>query len=364
MLANRIAPVKLRYSGGVNQDAVGRVRNHVEFLCSRPCAGREAGSAEGRAARDYIVRQLNNAGWATRIQPVPGCRGANIIATPVGRSPGANTILVAAHYDHIGRAMGEDAYWGADDNAAAVAVVLELARRLGEQPPDNLMIVAFDGEEPPHFLTEEMGAVRFCAEPPLALADIDVAIVLDLVGHALGPDDAPAALRHSLFVLGAEKTDGLTDATTAAGEATAGLSLHPLDLDVVPPLSDYEPFRRAGVPALFLTGGRWRHYHELTDTPEKLDYTKVAATVDYVQQLVRACGRPLGRYEPGRPAWATTARSMTAVASQLATVSSQAGGMVTVLNDLGERLRDGDSIAPDDHALLLASLAKLEQLLA
>lgn len=364
MFRNRTPPVKLRYSRRVTDGLPTRLRKHVEFLCSRPCAGREAGSPEGRAARDYIVHELNNAGWATTIQPVPGCRGANVIATPAGRDPSGPLVLVAAHYDHIGRAMGEDAYWGADDNAAAVAIVLELARQLGSAPERDVMLVAFDGEEPPHFLTDEMGSIRFCAQPPVALDDIAVAIVLDLVGHPVGPADAPASVRHSLFVLGAEKTDGLDEATRAAAATTAGLCPRPLDLDVVPPLSDYEPFRRAGVPVLFLTGGRWRHYHELTDTPEKLDYAKIAATASYAANLSAACDRPLGRYRPERHAWATTAQSMRAVAVELAEVMPQAGKIVAVLSQIAERVSDDGSIAPEDHALLLATLAELEQCLA
>ena len=38
--------------------------------------------------------------------------------------------------------------------------------------------------------------------------------------------------------------------------------------EAVPPLSDYAPFWRRRVPFLFLTGGRWRHYHTPEDTPD------------------------------------------------------------------------------------------------
>jgi len=362
MIRNRTARVKVRYSRAVTDDMANRLRRDVDYLCSRECAGREAGSAEGLAARKFIVKQLNEAGWTPTIQPVPGCRGANVIAHKPGKG---KTVLVAAHYDHIGRAMGDDAYWGADDNAAAVAVVLELARRHDHAKDDHdLMLVAFDGEEPPHFLTDEMGSIRFTQQPPIPLEDIAVAIVLDLVGHSVGPPEAPSSVRDLLFVLGGEKAENLTKSVLAASFCFEGLTIRPLDLDIVPPLSDYEPFRRNGVPALFLTGGRWRHYHELTDTPDKLDFRKIESTVEFVEQLARECTMPLGRYEPDARAWATSARTLHAVASELVDTCPQAQGIVTVLDRLIPTIQDGGSIGADEYSALLTALMQLEELIA
>lgn len=52
-------------------------------------------------------------------------------------------------------------------------------------------------------------------------------------------------------------------------------------------VSDHHVFRLHRVPYLFLSCGRWPHYHEPSDTPEKLAYPKMAATADLVDGLVR-----------------------------------------------------------------------------
>jgi hypothetical protein len=279
------------------------VRALVEALCSPDCAGRAAGSVEGRAARELVKRAFAEAGldpaapgggWE---QPIVATGGANVIGRKKGQRP---ALLLGAHYDHLGR-YGADVYWGADDNAAAVAILVEVARRLQRRDRD-IWIVAFDGEEPPHFLTPNMGSQRFVENPPLPLADIDLMVCMDLCGHALGME----AVARDLFVLGAETSEGT--AALVEGIAVEGLTIRRAGINLLPPLSDYHAFRERGVPFLFLTGGRWRHYHTPQDTPEKLDYRKMSATADWLESLAHApCGKLPRRFTDDRDDAATVA---------------------------------------------------------
>jgi hypothetical protein len=54
-------------------------------------------------------------------------------------------------------------------------------------------------------------------------------------------------------------------------------------------MSDHHIFRANDVPYLFLSCGRWEHYHMPTDTPEKLNYEKMGAIADYLGNLVQSC---------------------------------------------------------------------------
>ena len=74
--------------------------------------------------------------------------------------------------------------------------------------------------------------------------------------------------------------------------AEPGLIVRPADAEIVPPLSDYEPFWRERIPFLFLSAGRSRVYHTPQDTPDKLDYGKIGATVHVGHHTTAAVVRP------------------------------------------------------------------------
>ena len=66
-------------------------------------------------------------------------------------------------------------------------------------------------------------------------------------------------------------------------------------------LSDHHVFRVNERPYLFLSCGRWQHYHRRTDTPEKLNYDKMAAIAALTRTLVeRTAATPLdGPFDTG-----------------------------------------------------------------
>ncbi|MDC0673675.1 M28 family peptidase [Nannocystis radixulma] len=280
-----------------------RIEDLVRYLCSPECAGRAPDTPGGIAARMRLVDEFRAIGAAPAgtdgyLQPVPDC-GANVLAEVPGRGPFAErTIVVAAHYDHLGATADDCVYWGADDNAAAVAILVEVGRELVARgrPGRRVILAAYDGEEMPHFLHGTMGSMYHVANPTAPLASIDMMVCMDLCGHAIGPASFPSEVRNSLFVLGAELSPGvgeLVEGATIAG----GVYPRRADLDVLPPLSDYYAFRQAGVPVLFLSCGRWQHYHQPTDTPDRLDYDKIVSTVEYLAGLVQ-----LLRERPEAPA--------------------------------------------------------------
>jgi hypothetical protein len=302
------------------------MRDLVEELCSEACAGRAPGTPEGARAREVVVSALRGAGLDPFEQTVPGCRGANVVATLPGRVD--RWVLVGAHFDHLGRA-GKDVYWGADDNAAAVAILVEVARAAARRRPDGrgVIFAAFDGEEPPYCLTDAMGSRHFAAHPPVPLDRIDMMVCMDLVGHALGPEGLPAEVRSSLFALGAERSEGTAGLVDRIADAEPGVIVRRADVEIIPPLSDYEVFWRRHVPFLFLTAGRSRNYHSPRDTPDTLDYPKMAATAAWLERFVReTCARPDGpvAFREGAADDASTLRSLVALTGALARVSAEA----------------------------------------
>ncbi len=302
------------------------MRSLVNALCSDRCDGRRPGTPGGREARALVIEAIRHAGLDPREQDVPGCRGANVIAEIPGDSD--RYVVVGAHYDHLG-SLGGQTYRGADDNAAAVAILVEVAGALARRKPAGrgVIIAAFDGEEPPYFLTGAMGSRRFAQEPPVPLDRVDMMVCMDLVGHAFGPEGIPDEVRSSLFALGAERSAGTGDHVDRIARAEEGLVIRRADVEIIPPLSDYEPFWRRDVPFLFLTGGRSRYYHTPQDTPDRLDYVKMAATARWLERFVReTCARDEAvKFQRGARDDASTLRSLISLTGALAAVSPEAG---------------------------------------
>jgi Zn-dependent M28 family amino/carboxypeptidase len=302
------------------------MRSLVEALCSDRCAGRKPGTPGGQEARGLVKDALQRAGLDPYEQEVPGCRGANVIAKIAGDID--RYVVIGAHFDHLG-SYGGDIYRGADDNAAAVAILVEAAQAVARKKPAGrgVIIAAFDGEEPPYFLTGGMGSQRFVKEPPVPLPRVDMMVCMDLVGHALGPAGVPGEVRSSLFALGAERSRGTGELVDRIARAEDGVVIRRADVEIIPPLSDYEPFWRREVPFLFLTSGRARYYHTPQDTPDKLDYDKMAATARWLERFVReTCARDEAevKFQGSARDDASMLRSIASLTGALAAVSQEA----------------------------------------
>lgn len=341
------------------------MRKFIEYLCGEACAGRAPGTPGGREARRLVIEALRQVGLEPQEQAVPGCQGANVLA----RVPGEvdRWVLVGAHYDHLGR-IGRAVYPGADDNAAAVAILVEVARSLAAAPPKGrgVLVAAFDAEEPPHFLSPAMGSEHYARNPAVPLERTDLMICMDLVGHAVGPEMAAAEVRATVFALGAERSVGTAAQVDRLARAVPGVVVRRADAEIVPPLSDYEPFWRRGVPFLFLTNGRWRHYHKPTDTPDRLDYAKIAATAQWLELFLRVtCARPETsiRALPESADDASTLRSIAAVAGALAEAFEAAGTAVRAAEALQAEC-DSDGRLAGDRDRVRALVTALEEALA
>jgi Zn-dependent M28 family amino/carboxypeptidase len=257
----------------------------VERLCSRECAGRGAGTLGGIRARALVVDALRAAGLDPFEQKIGSTTAANVLAKTKGDVD--RWVLVAAHYDHLGGdARSGKFYPGADDNAAAVAILADVAQAIAKAKPEGrgVLFAAFDAEEPPWFLTGQMGSAYFAEHAREAvgfeLDRIDMMVCMDLVGHALGPDFLPLPddVKRSVFALGAERSAGTAAIVDELARAQEGVVVRRADAEIIPPLSDYDAFWKREVPFVFLTSGRSARYHTPEDTPEHVDYAKVAAT--------------------------------------------------------------------------------------
>ena len=143
-------------------------------------------------AKVYVHGAFEAAGLTVTEQTYEfdGRRVANLIADPPGATTDATPYIVGAHYDSV---IGTP---GADDNASAVAVMLELARRTTAKPPGvPLRFVAFTLEEPPTHATRHQGSRVFVKRLTEAGGQVAGAIILEMVGLTIPKQHYPLFLR-------------------------------------------------------------------------------------------------------------------------------------------------------------------------
>ncbi len=257
------------------------------------------------AAAEYIAGEMSRAGWDVKYEtfgvPLGAGRTAqcvNLVAERLGTDSN-EWVIVGAHYD---TAEGTP---GANDNASGVAVLLELMRRSERWPVRrSLRFVAFANEEPPFFLTQWMGSEVHACSALERGERISAMIALETMGFF---SDEPGTQRYPLplfnlwfpgrgnFValvgnLGSART--IARAARRLSRATE-LPVHWAALPAVVTgvaWSDHYPFFRRGIPAFMVTDTapfRYPWYHTANDTPEKLDYLRLAVLADGLESLLR-----------------------------------------------------------------------------
>ena len=135
------------------------------------------------AAADFIENSFARAGLVPRRDryELQGLACHNIEAEIRGSSP--EIVLVGAHYDSV---FGSP---GANDNGSGVAAMLALARRFAQTPAQcTLRFVAFVNEEPPYFLSEQMGSFVYAGRCKARGDQISAMISLETIGYF---SDAP-----------------------------------------------------------------------------------------------------------------------------------------------------------------------------
>ena len=156
-----------------------RLRRHVDTLADL-IGPRHVGRPKAyAAAAEYVRRELASAGESVAFETYSplGGEASNLILERRGESRSEEIVLLGAHYDTVPETPG------ADDNASAVAVLLEAARLVrGIPAPRTIRFVAFACEEPPHFQCEDMGSqvhARGCRQRGERIAAM---ICLEMVG--------------------------------------------------------------------------------------------------------------------------------------------------------------------------------------
>ena len=288
--------------GAEEQLLADRLSRHVGAIASREHNFMHPVALE-EAAR-YIETAFEDMGYRVETQRIPrdGTEVRNIQVELPGSTLAQEIVVIGAHYDSVVGAVG------ANDNGSGVAALIELARLLHDaRPARTVRFVAFVNEEPPFFYSDEMGS-RFYARRSKARGENIVAMFsLETIGYY---SDEPDTQRYPFPLSFFYPKTGNFIAFVAnlssrplLHEAIASFRRHarfPSEGAAAPGLlpgvgwSDHWAFWKEDYPALMVTDTapyRYPYYHTMEDTPDKVDYARLARVVTGLNGMLRDLAR-------------------------------------------------------------------------
>ncbi len=197
--------------------------------------------------------------------------GRNVIGWIEGSDPVLKNevVIIGGHYDHIGmlkeqKSDSDYIFNGADDNASGTSGVIAIAKTFAsmvESPARSVIFIAFAGEE-----RGLLGSARYVRTPLWPLKKTVAMLNLDMIGRN-HPD--------SIGILGAKQCPGLAKLIRNQNKAI-GFKLAESKNNQMDGGSDHISFFKNGVPVIFFFAGLHADYHQVTDSPEKVDANKAA----------------------------------------------------------------------------------------
>lgn len=276
---------------------------YVNFLCALNPPRNVAHMNSLNKAADYILVNFHEIGYTTTRQKylVEKETYQNIIATY--QADKEERIIIGAHYDVCGDQPG------ADDNASAVAGLLEIARLVLELKPEidyRVDFVAYSLEEPPYFATPYMGSAVHAQSLKEEGVKVKGMICLEMIGYFT---DEPNSQEYPVSAMKAvypkignfiglvgklgqgsllkhmkkfmkKASDLPISSIQAPGFAIAGTGID---------FSDHRNYWALGYPAVMITDTslfRNPHYHQTSDTIDTLDFDRMAEVVKGVYWAV------------------------------------------------------------------------------
>jgi len=245
---------------------------------------------------DYIKEEYRKLGWTYEEQKwtAAGNEYTNIIVSY--NADKEERLIVGAHYDVCGNQPG------ADDNASAVAGLLETARLLATHKPDldyRIDLVAYCLEEPPFFGSESMGSYIHAKSLYDDNVDVIGMICYEMIGYFSDEPNSQIypypfselakiypSTANFIVVVGLDEYSPFNDKVYKLMKAQGGIDVQTIsfpDDTGLSGLSDHMCYWKFGYNALMINDTafiRNDNYHQITDTIETLDFDKMTEVIN------------------------------------------------------------------------------------
>ncbi|EGN75126.1 Putative aminopeptidase [Idiomarina sp. A28L] len=253
--------------------SIERIMADLHWLADAEREGRAPGTDGSQAARDYIIERFQELGLTPagtegyeqaftheRVE-----RAVNILGAIEGQDPTLRTIVITAHYDHLGVRNGQ-IYHGSDDNASGTSVLLEMARYFSEnQPQHTLLFAALDSEE-----RGLLGAHALFTSGHLDPKTIAFNVNMDMLSR--NTDEllyAVGTYHHPWLVRLVQRVQAENGARIVMAHDRPWFKAGHTDDWTLS--SDHGPFHEQGIPFIYFGVADHPDYHAPTDTSDKAD---------------------------------------------------------------------------------------------
>jgi hypothetical protein len=277
-----------------------KIKEDVSYLADDKLEGRQTGTDGEQLASEYVAQRFMDLGLVAKgtdgffqrfsFKPktdphqevkytVVGndstIAGTNVVGFLDNKAP--YTVIIGAHYDHLGygsegslyRGEEKAIHNGADDNASGVAIMLNLASKLkGVNTSNNYLFLAFSAEE-----MGLLGSNYFTKNATLDLKDVNYMLNMDMVGR-LKADS-------TLAVYGVGTAPILKQVVNSSNTK---FKLIEKESGTGP--SDHTSFYNSDIPVLHFFTGQHEDYHKPSDDSEKLNYEGMEAISNYIFEII------------------------------------------------------------------------------
>ena len=276
------------------------IKEDIAVLASDAYEGRETGTKGEQEAAKYISKRFKDLGlepkgtngffqtFSFKPKTDPHSEVSYVTMAEDSTITGTNilgfinnnaeqTIIIGAHYDHLGfgsegslyRGKEKAIHNGADDNASGVAVMLDLISKLkNANKSNNYLFMAFSGEE-----MGLLGSNYFVKNPTIDIKKANYMINMDMVGR-LKADS-------TLAVYGVGTSPRFKQSLMANNTR---FKLIEKESGVGP--SDHTSFYLSDIPVLHFFTGQHEDYHKPGDDSDKLNYEGMEAISDYIFDVI------------------------------------------------------------------------------
>ncbi len=215
-------------------------------------------------------------------------------------------VVVGAHYDTVPGSPG------ANDNGTGAAAVLSLARAFSERRSERTVrFVEFANEESPYFYTDSMGSLAYAKRARMRNERVVVMLSLETMGYFSDDEGSqkyplpglslayPTRGNFIAFVANVASRGLLRESVGAFRSAVKFPSEAAALPGAVPGVgwSDQWAFWHEGYPGIMITDTapfRYPHYHLPSDTPDKIQYDKLARVVAGLEAVIAKLARSEG----------------------------------------------------------------------